>query len=138
MFANNVLFKKLSGFFSSEMFFLRISRDFVFSPVSRHFPYSKDFVVSPVSRHFPYSRDLVVSPVSRHFWKRLEGQKVGRLEGWMLNPRIQRILLFILFPDTLRIQGIWSFLLFPDTFGKGWKVRRLEGWKAGRLEGWRA
>ena len=35
------------------------SRDFVVSPVSRHFLYSRDFVVSPVSRHFSYS--------NRHF-----------------------------------------------------------------------
>ena len=58
---------------------LLYSRDFVVSPVSRHFPYSREFVVSPVSRHFPYSRDI--SPVSRHFWKRLAGLKVGSLEG---------------------------------------------------------
>ena len=38
---------------------------------------------------------------------------------------------------TPRIQGILLFLLFPDTFGKGWKVRRLEGWKIGSLEGWK-
>ena len=44
--------------------------------------YSRDFDISPVSGHFPYSRDLDISPVSRHFWKRLEGLKVGRLEGW--------------------------------------------------------
>ena len=48
-----------------------LSRDFVISPVSRHFPYSRDFIVSLVSRHFPYSRDFVISAV--FFWKRLEG-----------------------------------------------------------------
>ena len=29
---------------------------------------------------------------------------------------IQRIWVFLLFPDTFRIQRIWSFLLFIDTF----------------------
>ena len=30
------------------------------------FLYSRDFVVSPVYRHFPYSRYFVISPVYRH------------------------------------------------------------------------
>ena len=40
---------------------------------------------SPVSGHFPYSRDFVVSPLFRHFWKRLEVKKVVRLQGWKVR-----------------------------------------------------
>ena len=36
-------------------------RDFVISPVSKHFPYSRDFVVSHVYSYIPYSKNLVVS-----------------------------------------------------------------------------
>ena len=47
--------------------------------------FPRDFVISPVSKHFPYARDFVVSPVSSHFWKRLKGWKAGGLQGWKVG-----------------------------------------------------
>ena len=42
----------------------------------KSFHHFKGFCRFTVSRHIPYLKDFVVSPVSRHFWKRLEGWKV--------------------------------------------------------------
>ena len=50
---------------------------------SWQFLLSKDFVVSPVSRHFPYSRGFVVSPLSRHVWIR----SPPSWEAWEVYPQ---------------------------------------------------
>ena len=95
-----------------------MSRDFVISPVYRHFLDSKVSrnrkTTKSLEKKTLFSRDLVVLPVSRHFFVR----KVSRNSQTTKSLEImtfQGILLFLLFLDTFHIQGDLSFPLFPDT-----------------------
>lgn len=60
-------------------------------------------------------------------WKarRLAGEKVGRSDGWKVGRISRNFVSAPVVTDTSRIQRILEFLLFPDTFGKCWKVGRL-------------
>ena len=87
--------------------------------------FPRDFVISPVSKHFPYARDFVVSPVSSHFWKRLKVWKAGGLQGWKVGWMEGWKARWLEGEKAGRFTDFLSFILFPDTFRKGWKVRTL-------------